>query len=151
MTGKLNIRLKQKKFKSKAHEAYLNLLVASGQLQNDFEEICSRHGITSSQYNVLRILKGVHPAGYPRCEIIDRMIDRSPDVTRLLDRLIKMKLAERYISSEDKRFSLARITGKGIELLKIMDNDVEVLDNYLNKHLTEKECETLSNICEKLY
>ena len=94
----LNKRLKQKKFKNVDHEAFLNLFIASNYLRGKIEMVCNEQGITHSQFNVLRILKGAHPNGYPRGEIISRMVEPSPDVTRLIDRLIKEGLVERFNS-----------------------------------------------------
>src|SRR5215204_2537155 len=58
-------------------------------------DVCRKHGVTHDQYNILRILRGVHPTGHPRCEITKRLISRAPDVTRLLDRLVRQGLVER--------------------------------------------------------
>ena len=108
----LKQRLKQKKFKNIENEAILNLFVASNYLRGKIEIVCNDQGITHSQFNVLRILKGVHPGGYPRHDIISRMVEPAPDVTRLIDRLIKEGLVERYYSEEDRRLSCSRITKK---------------------------------------
>lgn len=147
----LSKRIKQDKFESAEQEALLNILVTSNFLRTKMEKICAVHGISQTQYNVLRILKGVYPDGYPRCEIIDRMIEPAPDVTRLLDRLIKTRYVERFISNEDRRLSIARITKKGIELLEKMYPDISNFDNLLKTHLTAEESKMISNICEKIY
>ncbi|HKI78732.1 MAG TPA: hypothetical protein VKA26_09345 [Ignavibacteriaceae bacterium] len=144
-------RLKQEKFESPEQEAVLNILVTSNFFKTKLESVCSNYGITQAQYNVLRILKGIYPDGYPRCEIISRMIDPSPDVTRLLDRLIKARLVERFNSNEDRRLSIARITKKGIELLEKMYPEISVFNNLLKNNLTAEESKMISNICEKIY
>jgi DNA-binding MarR family transcriptional regulator len=117
MGESLKQRLKQSKFESIEQEAFLNIFVTANFLRMKNDLILSNHGITSPQYNVLRILKGKYPDGYPRCEIITRMMDQAPDVTRLIDKLIKEKYVERFESPEDKRLSLARITEEGLLLL----------------------------------
>ncbi|QQS35212.1 MAG: MarR family transcriptional regulator [Ignavibacteriales bacterium] len=147
----LKRRLKQSKFSSNAQEAVLNLFVTSYHLRGKFEEIFVRYGITTPQYNVLRILKGVFPEGYPRCEIIDRMIEPAPDVTRLVDKLIKEKLVERYSSDTDKRYSLTRITKKGLKLLEDILPEVQKLDAVINRKLSADELSELSMLCEKIY
>lgn len=79
-----------------------NLLVSAYFLRSKHDEVMTKFGLTLPQYNVLRILKGVYPEGHPRCEIIDRMIEPAPDVTRIIDRLTKEKLVERFNSPTDK-------------------------------------------------
>src|SRR5689334_18026073 len=99
-------------------EAMLNLFVAVDHLRGKVGDVCGRFGITNGQYNVLRILRGAHPDGHPRCEIAKRMIEKAPDVTRLVDRLEAMGFVERARSKDDRRLSIARITPKGLQLLK---------------------------------
>src|SRR3954447_10460904 len=108
----------------------LNLFVAVDHLRGKAIEVCSRFGITHGQYNVLRILRGAHPDGHPRCEIAKRMIEKAPDVTRLVDRLEAMSLVERVRSDGDRRLSIARITPKGLQLLKDMDPEMKAVGTY---------------------
>ena len=147
----LKRRLKQKKFSSVEQEGLLNLFIASNYLHSKLEIVCSKFNITLAQFNVLRILKGAQPNGYPRGEIIKRMVEPAPDVTRLIDRLIKEGLVERYESKEDRRLSLARITKKGIALLTKINPEVDKFLLDYSSTLTKSEKEILSNILEKLY
>jgi len=147
----LKKRLKQEKFSSIEQEGLLNLFIASNYLHSKLEEVCNQLDITLSQFNVLRILKGAHPNGYPRHEIIRRMVEPAPDVTRLIDRLIKEDLVERYESNSDRRLSLARITKKGINLLSKINPEVDKFISEYSSSLTKSEKEMLSKICEKLY
>ena len=91
MSEILKRTLKMNRTPTAREEVGLNLAVAFSFLKTRFENIIEPFGITASQYNVLRILKGA-PEGHPRCEIIVRMIDRAPDITRLIDRLEKSGL-----------------------------------------------------------
>ena len=95
----LKQRIRQSKFDSPAHEALLNLLVAAGHVRALVDEACAGHDITQPQFNVLRILRGAHPGGLPRGEISARMIERAPDVTRLIDRLETAGLVDRVKGS----------------------------------------------------
>ena len=147
----LKRRLKQQKFSSIEQEALLNLFIASNYLHSKLEFVCSDFKITLAQFNVLRILKGAHPNGYPRHEIIRRMVEPSPDVTRLIDRLIKEGFVERFYSVNDRRLSLARITKKGINLLTKINPEVNKFISEYSSSLSKTEKEMLSNICEKLY
>lgn len=147
----LKKRLKQQKFSSVEQEGLLNLFIASNYLHAKLDSICWSFKITLAQFNVLRILKGAHPNGYPRGEIMRRMVESAPDVTRLIDRLIKEGLVERYESKEDRRLSLARITKKGINHLSKINPEVDKFISEYSSSLTKSEKEMLSNICEKLY
>lgn len=147
----LKRRLKQEKFSGVEQEVVLNLLVAANYLRSKLDTICSNFKITLPQFNVLRILKGAHPDGYPRGEIIRRMVEPAPDVTRLIDRLIKEGLVERYDSKEDRRLSLARITKKGIALLTKINPEIDKFLLDYSSMLTKAEKEILSNLLEKLY
>ena len=147
----LKKRLKQQKFSGIEQEGLLNLFIASNYLHSKLEIVCSEFNITLAQFNVLRILKGAYPAGYPRHEIIRRMVEPAPDVTRLIDRLIKEDLVERYSSKDDRRLSLARITKKGINHLSRINPEVDKFILEYSSTLSKPEKEMLSSICEKLY
>ena len=147
----LKKRLKQEKFSSVEQEGLLNLFIASNYLHSNLDNLCNNFNITLAQFNVLRILKGAHPKGYPRGEIMQRMVEPSPDVTRLIDRLVLDGFVERYESNEDRRLSLARITKKGINLLSKINPEVDKFISEYSSSLSKTEKEMLSNICEKLY
>lgn len=151
MGKSLNKWLKLKKEPSVFEEAVLNLYVSAHLIMDQSDKICSGFGITSGQYNVLRILNGVYPEGHPRCEIITRMIERAPDITRLIDRLEKQGLVERDRTDDDRRKSITKITRKGIDLLKRIKPELDKLSKNISKKLTLKEAKELSNYCEKLY
>jgi len=150
MGDTLKHRIKQDTFSSVFQEAYLSLMVAADLLQRHTDEVCEQHGITSAQYNVLRILRGVHPDGHARCDIIDRMIHTAPDVTRLIDRLVKAGLAKRGKSDEDARLSLTYITDKGLKLLVKMQPEIEENEKELASRMDEKQARQLATLCEKL-
>lgn len=151
MGEKLKQRLKQEDFGTVEHEALMNLFLANNCLKKRIDDVCLRFGITSAQYNVLRILRGVSPDGYPRCEIIPRMIDQAPDVTRIIDNLEKLDLIVRLNSREDRRLSITKITKKGLDLLQKMEEDIEAVNRSMNDSLTKAEIRQLSELCEKLY
>lgn len=147
----LKRRLQQEKFESATQEALLNLLVAADHVRERIDKVCSRHGITRQQFNVLRILKGMHPGGYPRCEISRRMIEKAPDVTRLIDRLEQQGLVERARSGEDRRHSVTRIAKKGLALLERMNSALDEIHGYFGERLSLADRRELSRICEGLY
>ncbi|BDQ03122.1 MarR family transcriptional regulator [Ignavibacterium sp.] len=147
----LKQRLKTKKFDSDDLEVILNIFVTANYLRSKHDAVLSKYALTSPQYNVLRILKGAYPEGYPRCEIISRMIEPAPDVTRLVDRLVKENLVERFYSENDKRLSLTRITEKGIKLLDKIRPDIDDLNKLISSHLSKEEKRRLSELLEKIY
>jgi len=147
----LKRRLKQAHFKSTEQEAVLNIIVCSNHIKSRIEAVCLTHGITHAQFNVLRILNGKFPEGYPRGEIIIRMVEPAPDVTRLIDRLIKQKLVERYTSDEDRRLSLTKITKKGRDVLRRINPKIDSLFKMVSDKLNKSERKQLSVYLEKIY
>lgn len=139
------------RFEGPGHEALLNLLLASAHLRERLERIFSGYEITPGQYNVLRILAGAHPSGYPRGEISRRLIERAPDVTRLIDRLEERGLVERARSPEDGRLSITRLTADGLALLEKMNPLVSSVHDDVEARLGVLDAEVLSRICERLY
>lgn len=148
----LKKRIKQTAdFASPAEEAILNLMVAADHVRSRFDRVCSDFRLTHGQYNVLRILRGVYPEGHPRCEIAARMLEKAPDVTRLVDRLEAQGLVERDRSGEDRRLSLTRITKKGLSLLEEMDSTFEQVGRYFSERVSRRDCRELTRICEGIY
>jgi DNA-binding MarR family transcriptional regulator len=147
----LKRRIKQSKFESPAQEAMLNLLVAAGHVRQLVDTVCESHGITQAQYNTLRILRGAHPGGYPRGEIASRLLERAPDVTRLIDRLERRSLVERTRSTMDRRLSVTRVTRLGLDLLRRMDPRILDIQKRFAASVTVKDLRELSRICEQIY
>src|SRR6202023_2149083 len=125
MGDALRHRIQQVHFESAVQEAFLNILVAADHLRAQTERLCAGFGLSASQYNVLRILRGVHPEGHSRCEITRRMLERAPDVTRLIDRLEKRGWVTRDRCERDRRLSISRITAAGLELLDRIGPSIE--------------------------
>ena len=151
MTEALSRRLQQPHFSSAAQEALLSLLVAANAMNDVMDGVCSRHGITRPQYNVLRILRGVHPEGHARCEIARRMVDRAPDVTRLVDRLQAAGLVKRKRGRSDQRQAMTCITAKGLKLLETMHPEIEAHVDGLVGRLGEADCRELSRLCALIF
>lgn len=129
----------------------LNLMVAADHVRSRLDRVCADFRITSGQYNVLRILRGAHPNGHPRCEIAARLIEKAPDVTRLVDRLETRGLVERDRSEKDRRLSLTRITKKGLAVLDEMDSALSETNRYFSERVSRRDCRELSRICEGIY
>lgn len=151
MTDALSRRLKQARFANPQQEAVLSVAVAASTLNDLFDEICAKYGLTPAQYNVLRILRGVHPNGHPRCEVARRMIERAPDVTRLVDRLQARGLVRRSRGGEDQRQAVTRITAKGLKLLQAIQPELEAHTASRLHRLSEKDCHELSRLCALIF
>ena len=147
----LKRRLVMSRFQGPHHEATLNLLLASAHLRNVMERTFAEADLTMGQYNVLRILNGAHPQGYARCEIARRMIERAPDLTRMVDRLIDRGFVERRKCVDDARRSMTFITARGRQLLAKLAPDIESEARSLRDTLSVAEARELSRICEKVY
>lgn len=111
-------------FASLEHEAQLSIVRTSSMLIDAFDRMLRPFGLTSTQFNVLRILRGADPEGLCRNEVRDRMLTRMPDVTRLLDRLETADLIARERSADDRRMVRTRITRKGLALLNRLEPHV---------------------------
>jgi DNA-binding MarR family transcriptional regulator len=114
--------LKQTKpFPSKAQEAAVALMRTADVLRRLIGAVVEPNGITSQQYNVLRILRGAGERGLPTLEIAERMIESTPGITRLIDRLETKKLAVRVRCLTDRRQVFCHITPAGLALLTTLD------------------------------
>lgn len=126
---------------------YLDLLRTYEVLSHRVSEVLKKEGLSPTQYNVLRILRGA-PNGLPCGEIANRMITRDPDITRLLDRLQKRSLISRWRLAEDRRVVLARILPGGLRLLARLDGPVEQVHRQQLGHLGRERLETLAALLE---
>ena len=143
-------RIQQRRWPTLADEAVVSLMVAAEHIEQAAVPVWERHGITADQYNVLRILRGVHPGGHPRREIARRMIHRAPDVTRMLDRLARQRLVTRGRNPDDRRESIATISRAGLGLLERIDPEVLAVQQSVTQGLNERELRELVRLCDAL-
>lgn len=131
-----------------ARSAYATLLSASDRVRTSFETVCAPFDITAQQYNVLRILRGAGKEGLACGEIAERMVNRDPDITRLLDRLEAQKLVRREREQKDRRVVTAYITAEGLKVLKELDRPMAELHERQLGHLEEQHLEHLSGLLQ---
>lgn len=143
-------RVRHHQFESAAQEAVVSLLVAASQVLQRMNALLRTHGITHDQYNVLRILRGAHPEGHAVQEVGRRMVSRAPDVTRLLDRLERRGLIERSWAPDNRRYTLARITDAGLELLKAADPELHQLQQELMRDAAPADLEAFTRVCSRI-
>lgn len=149
MSRGLQAELKQKiPFTSREQEAYLSLLRTADVLQAQVEARLKEFGLTGTQYNVLRILRGAGPEGLPCREIGERMITHDPDVTRLLNRLEDRGFAERTRAKQDRRVIYGKITAAGLKLLREMDGPVAKHGRDMLRHVGQDKLKQLVDLLE---
>src|SRR3954454_7414818 len=149
MPPSLRDELRQTKpFASLEEEALLSIVRTSTVLMDEVERMLRPHGITGTQYNVLRILRGSEPEGLCRNELRDRMLTRMPDVTRLLDRMEEAGLVERTRDSEDRRMVTSRITKKSMQLLATLDPIVAENEKTFFSGISPDQIQTLIDVLD---
>jgi len=151
MAGVVARELKQSAFASGEQEILLGLLISSARIIEPWEKFLkTTAGLTNNQYNVLRILRGSHPARLACSEIAERMIARDPDITRLVDRLTRRGLVARLRSRQDRRVVEVAITDKGRELLRTLDPHVSRMPKAMLGHLGAARLKQLGQLLEQV-
>ena len=130
---------------------FVALARLSDRLAQDADLLIKSYGLTGTQYNVLRILRGAGADGLPCKGIGNRMISRDPDMTRLLDRMEKRQLITRERQSEDRRVIKTRITPAGLEVLKKLDGPVDELHKKQFRHLPASKLKALAEAIEEAF
>ena len=144
MANGIQAEIKQSKpFGSLQEEAFLALQRTADQLQGRVAEMLKPYGLSPTQYNALRILRGAGDSGLACSEIGERMINRDPDITRLLDRLQRRGLVRRARDRQDRRVIMAHITAAGSKLLKDLDRPVEEFQQRLLGGLRQQQLKDL--------
>ena len=137
-------------FRSDAHEAFLTLLMTAEKVHWPFHELFAQHDLTPQQYNVLRILRGAGKPGLPTLDITERMLERTPGITRLIDRLVKKGLVGRERSEQDRRQVWCHITQEGQRLLRKLDKPTEALDARALDPLNRDEIRQLIRLLDRV-
>lgn len=149
MVAKLQHEIKQDKpFPSLQAEVFLNLLRTTDALSRGVEEILKLAGLSETQYNVLRILRGAGETGLCCREVAERMITRDPDITRLLDRLERRGLLTRSRDSKDRRVITVRINPAGQKVLKDLDGPLAEYHRKLLSHMDKGDLRKLVELLE---
>ncbi len=146
---KLEQAIKSSKFKNEVHKAALNILYSAWWLKTLMSQELKPFGLTHEQYNVLRILKGKYPEQMCVKDIASRMIEKSSNVPRIIDRLESKKWALRTTSQEDKRETLITLTQLGIDVLAQSTQRVDAIFSN-NIDLKEENAAVLNNLLEEL-
>lgn len=147
---KLREQIKQDQFSSAGHEAMLNVIVTASWVLNELNAVMAPFGITPAQYNVLRILRGSAPEKLTCSDVGSRLLERTPDVTRLLNRLEGSNLVTRVRCENDRRVVHVGISEEGVDLLNRMNPVVQARQEKMMDALTAEEQHALSHLLDRL-
>jgi DNA-binding MarR family transcriptional regulator len=131
-------------------QAFVALLKTADALGQQAEHLLKANDLTAAQYNVLRILRGAEPNGLACSDIGERMISHDPDMTRLLDRMEKRSLITRQRQTDDRRVVKTRITSKGLDFLRRLDQPVRELHKRQFRHIPAARLKALAGLLEQI-
>lgn len=146
---KIEDEIQSRKFHNERHKATINIVFTSNWITNILEKRASKHKITLQQFNILRILRGRYPAPATNCLLKERMLDKTPDVSRIVDRLVSKGLVSKNQCATDRRAVDVTITQKGLDTLADLEERMLMMD-ILQENVTDAECQTLNDILDKL-
>jgi DNA-binding MarR family transcriptional regulator len=141
--------IKQERFSNEHEKAVINVLYTASWLHLQNTSRLKPFGITPEQFNVLRILRGSHPKKLMLIDITSRMIDKSSNATRLVEKLRQKGLIKREICESNRRQVDISINDKGLNLLKKIDNEAGTWLSTL-KNITRNEAQELNRILDKI-
>lgn len=145
---RLEEEIKQEKFRSVYQKAGINLIYTVSMMQNKHLKMLKKFGLTIPQFNILRILRGQHPNSTTVNDLIDRMLDKSSNASRIVDKLKLKKLVDRKIDDKDRRSVRVTITNTGLELLSVIDA-LEDEFYFGQDCLTEEEAIQLNELLDR--
>ncbi|MBC8046976.1 MAG: MarR family transcriptional regulator [Fimbriimonadaceae bacterium] len=146
---RLEDEIQQQKFGNEYHKLSVNISYTGSWLSGKHIQFFKKHKLSPQQYNVLRILRGQYPRPASVNLLIERMLDKMSNASRLVDKLCDKQLTNRKVSKKDRRQVDVIITGKGLELLKKLDVELLSIEDELKK-LNKAEVTTLNELLDKL-
>ena len=145
---KIEELVKVRQFASPWHRATINIIYTNNWLNVMLEKRAGAKQITLQQFNVLRVLRGQYPNPVTNNLLKERLLTKTPDISRLVDRIVSKGLVSREKNSIDKRAVDLLITDKGLELLQEIENDM-MLDDVLPENISVDDCLKLSELLDK--
>lgn len=146
----LREELKQSKFNSEQQKLMINIMFTSNFLNAQGNQLFKMHKLSSQQFNVLRILRGQQGRAISVKDIEGRMLDRSSNVSRLIDKLFDKKYVARLISEEDRRRVDIRITEAGLRLLALLDDDIQAMESRFENLFTKEQAQLANEMLDKI-
>ncbi len=147
--GNLHEDIKQKHFKDEFSKSMINLIYTSNYFYHKQSPMFKKHGLSVPQFNILRILRGQYPNASTVNLLIDRMLDKSSNASRIVDKLEDKKLVIRKQCPDDRRAVDVFISEKGMELLARLDREMDEWQTR-NQTLNEEECRQLNRLLDKM-
>lgn len=147
---RLEDEIKQDKFRDEWQKLIVNLIYTGNWIAKENADFLKPYQLSVQQYNVMRILRGQYPEPVTINVIIDRMLDKMSNASRLVDKLGNKGLAKREPSQQDRRRVNVVITEKGLRMLKKIDKDIVNLESGYGKHITKEEAKTLNKLLDKI-
>lgn len=147
---KIEDEIKQKEFKTPYIKAILNVVFTANWWNAQSVDSLKPYGISPQQYNILRILRGSHPNKLPVLSIKERMLDRTPNTTRLVDKLLSKGYVFRERCAEDRRVVYIGITEEGLDFMEVLDKDWDSREMFSEINLSDEEANQLSDLLDKL-
>ncbi len=138
----------QTRFKTPQQKAIINIRYTSNFLGNIQNSLMDQYGLSMAQFNILRILRGAKSAINVQT-VKERMIEKSPNTTRLMDKLIEKELIERTRCTKDRRVVYVEISKEGLAVLKAIDDNSDIL-NMIQVGLSDQESQQLSDLLDKV-
>lgn len=146
---KIEEEIKQDKFHSEYQKLAINILFTNQWLTANTTKILKPYGISPQQYNVLRILKGQSPKAISVSNIMERMIDKMSNTSRLVEKLRQKELIERVTCEKDRRQVDVKITKKGLALLEKVSVEMNAFKT-ISDNLSEKDAQTINKLLDKM-
>ena len=146
---KIEDEINSNKFPNAKIKAIINIIFTASWANRQHNQLLKQFDLSVQQYNILRILRGANPSPLPVLTIKNRMVEKTPNTTRLIDKLLRKNLVKRFRCDTDRRIVFVQITEEGLGLIDeiepiFIDND-QIMNN-----LSSEECETISNLLDKL-
>ena len=142
--------IQQKVFINEYQKSHINILYTAGWLELGLTQVLKPYNISPQQFNILRILRGSHPALVGITELTARMLDKSPNTSRLVDKLIAKNYCHKMICADDNRRMNVGITETGLSMLQLASSDMEAFMYHHFSAITLEEAATLNLILDKL-
>lgn len=146
---RLEDEIKQEKFKSERVKLLVNLIFTGNWIKDLNSQVLKPYGLSTQQYNILRILRGQHPKPASINLLIERMMDKMSNASRLVEKLRMKQLVERKECKEDRRQADVAITDAGLKMLAEIDEDMKAFEQRF-AHISEEEAAEANRVLDKL-
>ena len=149
-TMSINKEIKQDSFSSEQQRLIMNLVFTGNKMSADSNRMFKKHDLTNQQFNVLRILRGQKGCAITVKDIESRMLDKSSNVSRLIDKLLKKEYVERVACCSDRRRVDIKITNQGLSFLSSVDDEVLAIEKKYISAVSVEDAMLMNTLLDKL-